>query len=467
MVRAIKVGIVTVGVVVALLLWLGSPLHPDLSDHGQRAIGLFVLAIGLWVTNLIPLAATSLLILALLAMLEILPGPHPAQAAFAAFGNRAVFFILGVFVLAAAMLQTGLSTRLTLLFISKFDRSPRRLLGGLLFTASFSAWWMPEHAVAAMMFPIVVEIAQALELPRKGQSVYARQLFLAMAWGAILGGIATFLGGARALLTVGILSQNHPDKNISFVQWVIAAGPLSIILTISAFLYLACVIKPDIDDVSRARKLLEKRVRQLGPMSGREMRMAALMLATICAWVLGSHALEPAAVSLVAVAAVFVLRIADWRKVEAYVNWGVILMYGGAVALGMAMDKSGAMEWIGQTVMSIEVKPLVLILILATTTLLMTEAVSNAAAVAVMLPLAFALAAKNSLEPTTLCYVIALPAGLAFSLPISSPPAAIAYSSGYYGIRQAARHGLIMTLISLVAFMLVARYYWPLVGINL
>ncbi len=160
-----------VGAAVAVATWLvfsepfmrpaNLPTHMH-AEAPQRCVAVFVVCMALWFTNVIPLAATGLLAIALLPVLNILP----KDQAFSLFGNSAVFFMLGVFLLAAAMISTGLSKRITLIVLQRFDKNPTQLVVGVTLSAAFLALWMPEHAVAAMIYPIVVEIVATLNLQR-------------------------------------------------------------------------------------------------------------------------------------------------------------------------------------------------------------------------------------------------------------------------------------------------------------
>ena len=251
--------------------------HPEyaeayLPQHvPQRALVVFVVCLGLWVTNLIPMSTTGLLALTLLPLLGV---TSPRQT-FAYFGNSAVFFIIGVFVMAAAMIRTGLSKRLTLIMLQRFDGHPRLLAVGVLGSAAFLAMWMPEHAVAAMMFPIILEVADSLKL-EKLHSGYAKVLFFGLAWGAIIGGVGTFLGGARAPLALELLHETfadadgNPTYTVSFLGWMKASLPLVIILTGVAIFILFRFIKSEVTDITPATRMLNDRVAELGPMSGRE-----------------------------------------------------------------------------------------------------------------------------------------------------------------------------------------------------
>ncbi len=465
------------GVLVALVLLLGPTFvlperAPDdlIPEAPQRAMAVFVLCLSLWISNVIPLPATSLLAIALLPMLNVVPN----QKAFGYFGNHAVFFILGVFMLSSAMIDTGLSKRLTLHFMHRFDKSPKRLVGGVLISGSFFSLWMPEHAVAAMMFPLVLEVCESLQLKRPG-SAYARTLFLALAWGTVIGGVGTYLGGARAVLAVDLL-QKFTDVDVpTFFEFAMMTMPTVIIMTAVAYVVITWRASIEVDSISQVTRMLSNRVAQLGPLAGREKRLAVLMLATILSWVflpsiskgLFGHEIGLGEIALAAGVSVFVLRIAQWQRVQDYVNWGVLVMYGGAVALGYAVAETHAMEYFADLIIPIiGANRTILILATVVIAVLLTESISNAAVVTLMLPVVFSVCERPevNLSPLMMMYLVTIPAGLAFCMPMSSPPNAIAYSSGYYGMGTIIRRGVWLNLASLIVFLLVAKLYWPLVS---
>ncbi len=460
-----KFAVVAVALVAGCVLVLGDlwvtpdDLPPGRPRAAQHALAVFVICIALWLTNLIPLAATGLLAIGLLPILNILP----RDQAFGLFGNSAVFFILGVFLLAAAMIATGLSKRLTLLFLQRFDRTPGNLVTGVLFTSAFLALWMPEHAVCAMIFPILLEIADTLKL-KKGESEYGKKLFLSLAWGSIIGGVATILGGARAPLALGLLNEFY-GLQISFLQWMAAGVPIALLLVVAAWILLNRSFKDDISSIQPATRMLDERVRRLGPMSGREGRLAFLGASTVVAWIVLGHDVGLGVISLMSATGIFILRIADWRELQDFVNWGVLIMYGGAVALGSALSETHAFTWIVTRFFDGSASPFVILALVVTVAMVLTEGVSNSAAVAIVLPIGFSFCdAVPGLDPVTMTLAVTIPAGLAFCLPISSPPNAICFSAGYYEVRDVVAKGVTMNIIALVVVLLTARFYWGWLG---
>ncbi|MBN1223212.1 MAG: DASS family sodium-coupled anion symporter, partial [Candidatus Aminicenantes bacterium] len=403
-------------------------------------------------------AVTSLTAIILLPALEILD----KQLVFSFFGNSAVFFLLGVFILAGATMHTGLSKRIALFFLTRFDKSPQYLIFGILLTSSLLALFMPEHAVAAMMFPVVMEIAQSLRLER-GRSPLAIALFLSLAWGAVVGGIGTFLGGARAPLAVELLKETY-NRDISFTFWALAAVPIALVLTFIAYFILSSFFKSEIDDVSPARRLLQQELQRIGPISRDEIKIGLLLVVTIFFWIYGGHRIGLAVISLAAAVMVFVLNIAKWMDVIDYVNWGVIIMYGGAIALGKALAETNAIDWIAEQILgSMMISPFVLIIVLSGLSKFITELVSNAAAVVILVPLSFGFVSTLNLSPELLVLAVTVPAGLAFCLPVGTPPNAIAYASGYFSIRKILKPALLISLVSWIVFLLFVKFYWPLI----
>lgn len=445
-----------------LVLAYVAPAPDALGERGLRCLGVFAVCVTLWVTGVLPLAVTSLLVLALLPLMEVMP----PDEAFALFGNRAVFFILGALVLAASMISTGLSARLAVLVVSRFGRSSRSLLLGVLLSSAFLSFAMPEHAVAAMMFPVVLQIAHALEL-QPGRSEWGRAVFLALGWGAIIGGIATLLGGARNPLAIAILYETT-GESIGFFEWMRAAVPMALILLAFAAFFLDRIGSRENVDVAPGLALLRQRLQDAGPLSPEERRLAWIGGLTVLAWMFLGHEIGLAIISIVSAVLLFVFKVTDWTSIEEHVNWGIIIMYGGAVALGSALVDSGAAHWLATQLVQNELfPPFVVLAVLAFLTLVLTEGISNSAAVAVVLPIALSLAEIEGIGSAKLTvFAVALPAGLAFCLPMGSPPNAITYSAGYYRLRDILLLGIALKVIGLGVLLALMTWVWPSFGLS-
>ncbi|OGP15194.1 MAG: anion transporter [Deltaproteobacteria bacterium GWA2_55_10] len=450
---------VALGLVFLLVVQMPTPA--GLTPAGQNAIAVFMLCLVLWVTNAVPLAITSLFAIVLVPILGILP----SKETYGLFGNEAVFFILGAFILAGAVMHSGLSNRIALNIMQRYGDSPKKLLLSIFLLAAVLSFFMSEHAVAAMLFPIVLEISKALGL-KPGRSNYGKLIFFSLAWGCVIGGVATFLGGARVPLAMGILKETTGDT-IGFLEYTIAVLPLVVIMLLAGYFLLTRLYPIDITGVDSAHDVLAKRLKGLGKMSFPEYAVGCVMALTIVAWMfLGSH-LGLAAIALSSVVALFIFRLVKWKDIEEYVNWGIILMYGGAIVLGAALDKSGAAKWIvNETVGQWAGHPWTVFAIFSLLAILMTEAMSNAAVIAVLLPVSIGLARSLSMDPSIVTFAIAVPAGLAFMFPMSTPANAIAVSSNYVTVSDMIKGGAIMTVLAWIVFNLVAAFWWPLIGMG-
>ena len=450
-------------IIIALfLLVVNSPAPDGLTLGGQKAIGVFLVCLILWVTGLIPLQITSLLAIILLPLMGIIE----SKKAYSLFGNEAVFFILGAFILAAAMMTSGLSTRLALIVLNRFGKTPNTLLLGTFLFPAFLSFFMSEHAVAAMMFPIILQIAKSLELSPI-ESNYGKALFLAPTWGVIIGGVATLLGGARNPLAIGILMETT-GKGIDFFEWIIAVVPTVFVMLCLAFPLLLQYCKPEIKDIENAKEVLKKKNAELGKLSKNEKGVGILMLITIFFWIFYGKQLGLANIAIAAVVIVFVFRLVSWKDVEEYVNWGIILMYGGAICLGFAIEKSGAAHWAASvTITKFVTSPFFVIIIFSSLSLLLTEGMSNSAVVAILMPVGISIAKSFHIDPKIITFIIAVPSGLAFCLPMGTPANAIAYSSGYLRLRDLIIPGILLGLLSLLVFILMAKFYWPVLGLKI
>lgn len=451
--------ILVVGIAVSLWIYL-APLPHGLTAQGKTGCAIFFLCTTLWITNAVPFGVTGLLSIALLGI----TGAMKTSEAFAAFGNSAVFFLIGVFILGGALVDSGLSKRCALLFLRYFEQSPYAFATGMMLAAAFGTMWMPNQATSAMLFPIAVEVAQALRL-RPLHSNYAKTLFLSLGWGAMVGSNASFLGSTRAALALGMLKESF-GRTISFGEWVAAALPMIVLgVTVVPFILRWSFPKEEVSFTS-ARVMLETQVKQLGPMQGRQWKVAAIALLTILAWVLVGDRFDLAVISLLGATALFATRAITWEEAERRVYWNIVLMYGGAIALGAVIDKTGAARWIVERMVgTTSFPPLLAVGAVLVGSLILSEFMSNAAAVAVMLPLAFSLGKTLGASPVALTLATSIGAGLDFALPFSSAPNTIVFASGYLRMMDVVKAGAIMTIASIAIVLLVAWLWWPVLGL--
>ncbi len=431
-------------------LLLAAPLPLEASAH--RALAVFVLAAYLWATHAFPLPVTGLVVLFLLPT----TGALSHTETYAHFASPAVMFVLGALILASPVMRSGLSSRVALLTVSRFARSPRRLVFVIFSLATLFSLFINEHAVAAMMFPIVFEFAYSA---RETDPRLPPRLFLAMAWGCIVGGTGTLLGGARAPLAMGFL-QATTGETLGFVEWSLAAFPAVLVLYITGLMFLLRGLPETLPEA--LQEDLTRKVDALGKFTAREARTAGILFLTVLLWTVAGDRWGLDSIALLGVVLSFALRVISWREIEEDVNWGIIIMYGSAMALGASLEITGLTGVLASALLErLHLLPGLFLLGLAFLSLVLTEAVSNVATVAILMPLGLALAQPLGVPGKTVALAVAYPAGLAFLLPISTPALAIATGGNLLFPRQILLSGIAMKLVSFLVVGLLAYLWWP------
>ncbi len=455
--RGIIFVITSVVAAVALIL----PPPDGLTIAGYRALIVFGICGVFWVAHVLPLAITSLLAMVLLPVFGVLD----TATTYSLFGNKAVFFIIGALILSTGIVQSGLSERIAIYVLRRADGNPRRILRGVYALALVASFIMPIHAVAAMLLPILIRITRWLELtPRKSQ--FGKALMFSLVWGSLSGGVATFLGGGRNILAVTMLEEST-SVTIGFMEWIIAIMPISILIGIIGYILIHTLFNIDVEHTEKLQEELEKSHKKIGKLQDAEKKMLVIVAATITAWVFFSDVIGLANIALLAVVVLFMSRVVEWKDAEKHVHWGVVLMYGGAIALGVAMEQSGAALYITQNIIDIlPVQPWIILISLMVVTLLLTELISNSAVVAMMMPVGLSLALSYGIHPIAITYVIAVAAGFAFMLPMGSPSNALAYETRFFNMKESIRYGGLMNIVALGGLILGMLVWWPILGIT-
>jgi sodium-dependent dicarboxylate transporter 2/3/5 len=432
-----------------------------LSVSGFRALCVFFYCIILWVTNTIPLAITGLLAIVLIPTLGVLPG----KVSYAFFGNEAIFFILGAFIIAAANKKSGLSERIAFEILYKSGGSKRKLILYLLLFSAGLSFVMPEYAVAAILFPVISDIAGVLKL-RKGVDNFGKALYLSLAWGCITGGVATYLGGARNPIAVGLLEE-FTGETIGFFNWMLAVTPAVVVMLFFAFIILIKFFKIDKGVIVSLSDIISAKKIEQGKFSFLELKVAIVTVLTVISWIVFKK-VGIANIALLSAISMFLLNIISWEDASGSIDWGIIIMYGGAISLGTALIKTNAVFFVADSIMELfKPSPFFLIVIFICLSIWLTEGVSNSAVVVFLLPVALSLTAKYGINPKIAAFCVAVPSGLVYMLPSGSPANAICYSSGFYSIKESVKSGLMMNILSIIVLIITAKFYWPLIGLKI
>jgi sodium-dependent dicarboxylate transporter 2/3/5 len=457
------------GLVVGPLLFLAigfGPMPVELGVPGQRALAILALCATWWLTTPVALPVTSILGLALLPLLGVLDKNRSMEL----FGNQAVFFVIGAFIFAAVSVRTGLSTRMALWALRRVGHSEDAVAGGTMVVSAALTSVVISHAVAALLLPIVIEIIRAQNLGPGSR--FARRLLLSMAWGTICGSNLSLLSSARASLSTGLytswMSGHGGATEIEFFEYSAATfGPVILSLVL-AFIILRWFHRPEGISVDAAVHRLEQRSRELGPVSRNERVTAVTIVCLVACMVVYGKQYGIGSIALAGIAVLFVLRTATWEDVEGYVNWGVVLLYGGAIAVAAAIEETNAVDVLVTNYVPLHALPVWLVIALcAALTVVITAFVSNAAAIALLLPICLTIAGELGINPRAMAILLPIAAGLDFSLPVSTPAMAMVFGTGYLRTRDSVIPGVLLSIVATSLTLVFAYVVWPWIGLPL
>jgi sodium-dependent dicarboxylate transporter 2/3/5 len=441
---------------VLLALLLTDLLVPAAGAGGLDAVtwkvlAVFIAAVLMWVTTAVPLVVTGIGVFLALSATGV---AAPAEIA-TWYWKDIVFFMLGAFLIAGSLSTSHVVDHAALRLIDIFGTTPRRLRQVLFWSAFLAAFAMSEHAVMAMLFPLASRIRDALAR-KPGTSTYVSGLFFALAWGATIGGIVTYLGGSRNPLAMGFLTQSGHQAP-GFFALMGYSLPLAVPLAVVASLLLERAFPVDLDSIAEARAALAERRRELGRFGPQQIAVSALLVVAVVGWMAAGY--KFIAVVALGVAAVLIgSGLVRWKELSRQVPWDLLLLYGAALALAKALETTGAHRVAAAYLVPLLGQhPALAMAIVAALAMAMTEAMSHGAVVGLLVPMLLGLAAQIGMDPLHLTLAACLPAGLAFMLPMGSPPLAIAFASGEFGIATMARWG---GLLNLIAVPLTVAAYW-------
>ncbi|PLV59327.1 DASS family sodium-coupled anion symporter [Thermotoga sp. KOL6] len=421
----------------------------DLSEEGFKTLVIFAICTLWWITNVVPIMITSLFAIISFPLL----GLASSEEVYSYFGNTSVFFLIGSFIISSVLRRNGITQKVALKFIETFGKNPKRLILSVLFSSYFLSLWMLSHAVVAVLLPIVLEIASNME---EGSEKFAKALLLGTFWGAVLGGNTTLLGGARAPLVFAMF-QPYFARRLTFLKWILASLPITgTLLLFSSFFLIK--LTPNLE-MEKIRKFLRSSMKE-DTLSSKKIFIIAVTIVTIFLWMFAGERIGVANIALGAVIVLFFMDAVSWGEVEEDVNWGVILMYGGAIVLGRMVSKTGLAEWIVSHLKMEVLSPTVLFFTMIIGGMLLTEVMSNSAAAVVLTQFAIPLLGSMKIPPEAVAVMVSMVTGFSFMFPTGSPSAALIASTGYIQIKDLVKYGAFIAFLSFVVFVVFVNTLW-------
>ncbi len=429
-----------------------------------------------WITEAIPIAVTALLPVILFPM----SGGLPLGDTTAAYGHKFVFLYIGGFIIAIAIEKWNLHKRIALNIIHLIGTNVNLMILGFMAATAFLSMWISNTATAVMMLPIGMAIvAQLQDNPATKEDenlIFGRALMLAIAYSASIGGMATLIGTPPNLVLAGVVESTYGVK-ITFSQWFIFGLPISITLLVICWLYLTrMAFQFRQKEFPGGRAEIQRQLKKLGTISSEEIIVLLVFALTALAWIGRSFLLEkifPAIddtiIGMSGAVLLFLLpaakskggKIIDWES-AVKLPWGILLLFGGGLAIAAGFKTSGLADWIGQQMTLLEgVALLGILLVVVASVNFLTEITSNLATTAMILPVLAAMAVTVDVHPYILLVGATVAASCAFMLPVATPPNAVVFGSGYLRIPDMLRTGIWMNLVSILLLTAVTYFLLP------
>ncbi|RAO78562.1 DASS family sodium-coupled anion symporter [Methanothermobacter tenebrarum] len=421
-----------ISILLALIVYL-IPL-PGIGSSGHAALSLLVFAVSMWISEVVPLAVTSMIIL----FIQPLMGIQSFEDAVIGFANPIIFLIIGGFIMANAIRESGLALRLTYTLLSKLGISPKRTLFVSIFSTGLLSAWIENVVAFAMLLPVIKEIIDLMgcENAKNGESNFAKSMVLGASFGSLAGGLATEIGTAPNLMAAAY-------TKIPFLNWMIFGFPLSIILMLIVWKILLRIFPPEVHDTRN--KTVDDKLDLLGPMKRNEKITLLILFFAIVLWVTaGWTGIDSYSVALIAGVLFLFTGVISWRDAQKNIDWGLIIFFGGALSLGSALLNTGAAKWLIKDIIVAlgSPSPLIITLVLIVLAVSITQVMSNIALAAILVPLSVTLAHTQHLPVGIYAVPVAIACSLSFMLPTADPTVAMAHGTGFVKLRDIPRSGI-------------------------
>ena len=468
------------GPIIFLVMLLTSSSQDTMPREAWLVAGVGIWMATWWSTEAIPVAATAFIPLVSFPLLQVMPVKAVAQS----YAHPTIFLFMGACVLALAVEKWSLHRRIALTVLSITGTDGRKLILGFMLAAALLSMWMTNTSTAMMLLPIAASVAAMVAEKSVGVSSSDKRRFqvallLALAYATTIGGMSTITGTPPNVLLAGFVEETY-GRQIAFFDWMLIGLPLALVLLPLGWLVLTRVaFRVDIPASQEAAEVIRDMRLEMGAMLAPERRVGLLFLTVVALWMSRKwlntvsvlEGLSDAGIVMAAALLLFVIpsekgsasRLMDWEDV-ARLPWGVLILFGGGLALAAQVSGSGLAVWLGESLLPVaNLGTLVLIVAAAGLVVFLTELTSNLATTATFLPVIAAIAEQSGIEPLVLCVPVTLAASCAFMLPVATPPNAIVFSSGVLTIPEMVRAGFFMNLVALVVLTLLATLAVPLV----
>jgi sodium-dependent dicarboxylate transporter 2/3/5 len=469
-----KLGLILGPVVFLILINLPFQL---VSEQGDSVIAVAAWMLIWWITEAVSISVTALLPLLLFPLLKIIPIAEVG----ANYGSPIIFLFFGGFVMALALEKVNLHKRIALNIIKLTGTTPNKVVLGFMIATASLSMWISNTASTVVMLPIALSVINLLVNDEDGftksDQNFALSVMLGIAFSANAGGIATVIGTPPNSVLIGLL-ENEYNIQISFLKWMTIGLPFSILMiTITYFVLVKWMFPNKNLKFNASKEVIHSELKKLGSTSGKEKMVLVIFGITVFLWIFRTLinsifptlGLSDTMISIFAAIALFSIPynikkgdfIIKWKDTSK-LAWGILILFGGGLALAKGMSASGIVDLVSNAIASSDISILFTASLLIILMLFMTELMSNVALVAVLAPVVAGIAIGLEIPLLYLLIPVTMASSCAFMLPMATPPNAIVFASGYVKVPQMARVGIILNLIAVALLILVFQFVIPL-----
>jgi solute carrier family 13 (sodium-dependent dicarboxylate transporter), member 2/3/5 len=441
------VGLIAIIGAALLVYWLVPESCPEAA---RRQASILVLAAGFWAFEIIPLYATSLMVVILEILLlgrpggDLNMGPGGYTVFLEPFASPVIMLFLGGFILAAAMHKHRVDRVIARRLLRIFGTKPSVILFGFMLITAFFSMWLSNTATTAMLIAMIIPLLGDLDR----DDPFRIALPLGIAFSANIGGIGTPVGTPPNAIALGVLAER--GIYISFTEWMTFGIPTVIVLIFASHFILLSLNRPK-------HKSVELKIEQGRPLDSSGFLVAVITLFTILLWISSAwHGLPEAAIALCATAVITGFGLLDRSDLK-HIEWDILVLMWGGLALGKGVEISGLADWVLSSPLFSQ-SGFWMLALFCVSALILSTFISNTASANLILPLTVSL---PGVEPRQMAIMVAFSCSLAMALPISTPPNAVAFSTDTFSASDMRRAGLLISIISLLIVLLVFRFVVP------
>ena len=454
----------------------------EFTEAGRATLGVMVWMASWWLTEAVDIEATALLPIVTFPLLGI----APLGKVLPPYAADVIFLFMGGFIIGLAIERWGLDRRIAFFTLRFVGARPGAIIGGFMAVTAFLSMWVSNTACAAMMVPIALSVVDLVVRGRTGTGLkecggipeelvqerkFAIGLLLCIAYAASIGGIATIIGSPPNGIAVRYIRQAF-DKELTFLDWLLIGGPFTLVFLPIAWLLVTRVLfRTQLDEIPGGRRHFDDEYKKLGPLTRGEKTVLAVFASTAALWIASPlikgirvagatplAGLSDAGIAMLAALALFLLpvdrskgiRAMNWAT-AAKLPWGVLMLFGGGLTLATAIEANGVSKFLGNLSRDLAgLPPILVLLVITTMTVFLSELTSNTAQVATMVPVLSAMAPAIGMNPYVLIFACTLGASSAYMMPVGTPPNAIVFGTGLVPLAQMIKAGFWLNLAGIL-----------------